>query len=110
MESVDFLAICTSIYSTSRERKKLLRSCSNPRPGSRLGVNFDITLLIRGCSSSTSSPEIDLRSQKRKNTPAKIIGETPTTKFQHLQVAGLCWRNVAVKTSTGRVTLTFDHG
>src|SRR5258707_10115808 len=25
---VDFLAICTSIYSTSRERKKLLRSCS----------------------------------------------------------------------------------
>ena len=24
-------------------------------------------------------------------------------------MAGLCWRNVTVKTSTGRVTLTFDH-
>src|SRR5260370_24978733 len=37
LATVVVLAICTSLYSTSRERKKLLRSCSNPRPGSRLG-------------------------------------------------------------------------
>src|SRR6266487_2120004 len=37
MESVDFLASCTSIYSIGRARKKLLLSCSNPRPDSCLG-------------------------------------------------------------------------
>jgi len=37
MESVDFLAMCTCIYSTSRERKRLFGFCFNPRPGSRLG-------------------------------------------------------------------------
>src|SRR5260370_29602546 len=33
----EIFAICTSLYSTSRERKKLLLSCSNPRPDSCLG-------------------------------------------------------------------------
>ncbi len=37
MESVDFLASCTYIYSIGRARKKLLLSCSNPRPDSCLG-------------------------------------------------------------------------
>src|SRR6266516_3281733 len=37
MESLDFLASCTSIYSIGRARKILLRSCSNPRPDSGLG-------------------------------------------------------------------------
>src|SRR5258708_29503421 len=37
MESVDFLASCTSLYSIGRARKKLLLSCSNPRPDSCLG-------------------------------------------------------------------------
>jgi len=37
MESVDFLAMCTCIYSTSRERKRLFGFCFNPWPGSRLG-------------------------------------------------------------------------
>jgi len=37
MESRDFLAICTSLYSTSLDAKKLLPSCSNPRPGASAG-------------------------------------------------------------------------
>jgi hypothetical protein len=34
----------------------------------------------------TSSQEIGLRSQRRKNALAKINGETPTTYFQHLHL------------------------
>jgi hypothetical protein len=37
MESVDVLAMCMCIYSTSRERKRSFGFCFNPRPGSRLG-------------------------------------------------------------------------
>src|SRR5258708_27725872 len=37
MESGDVLARCTSLYSIGRARKKLLLSCSNPRPDSCLG-------------------------------------------------------------------------
>jgi hypothetical protein len=37
MKSVDFLAMCTCIYSTSRERKRLFGCCFNPRPGFRVG-------------------------------------------------------------------------
>ena len=37
MESGDVLASCTSLYSIGRARKKLLLSCSNPRPDSCLG-------------------------------------------------------------------------
>src|SRR5216684_7662417 len=37
MESVDFLAMCTCIYSPSRERKRLFGCCFNPRPGFRVG-------------------------------------------------------------------------
>ena len=37
MESVDFLASCTCIYSTSRERKRLFGWCFHPRPGFRVG-------------------------------------------------------------------------
>src|ERR1700741_585881 len=37
MENGDFLASCTSLYSIGRARKKLLLSCSNPRPDSCLG-------------------------------------------------------------------------
>jgi hypothetical protein len=37
MESVDFLAMCTCIYSTGRERKRLFGCCFNPRPGFRVG-------------------------------------------------------------------------
>ena len=37
MESVDFLAMCTCIYSPSRERKRLFGFCFNPRPGFRVG-------------------------------------------------------------------------
>ncbi|SRR5258707_10672338 len=36
MESVDFLAMCTCIYSTSRERKRLFGCCFHPRPGFRV--------------------------------------------------------------------------
>ena len=48
---------------------------------------FAISLLIRGRSFWTSSPEIGLRSQRRKNALARIIGETLTTSFQHLHLA-----------------------
>ena len=37
MESGDFLAICTCIYSTSRERKRLFGCCFHPRPAFRVG-------------------------------------------------------------------------
>ena len=38
-----------------------------------------ITLLIRGYSSLASNLEISLRSRRKKNALARIIGETPTT-------------------------------
>ncbi len=43
-----------------------------------------ITLLIRGCSSSASSLEIGLRSERRGNAPARRMRATPTTSFQHV--------------------------
>ena len=43
-------------------------------------------MLIRGCSSLTGSPGISLRSQRRKNAPARIVSETLTTQFQHSHI------------------------
>jgi hypothetical protein len=44
-----------------------------------------ITLLIRGHSSSVSSLEIGVGSQRRENSLTRIIAETPTASFQYLQ-------------------------
>lgn len=45
-----------------------------------------VTLLIGGRSSSASSFEIGVGSQRSGNPLARIIGETPTASFQYLRV------------------------
>jgi len=63
MESVDFLAICTCIYSTSRERKRLFGCCFHPRPGFRVGKISQcawpgLTKAQHGCCGSLSSTNL----------------------------------------------------
>src|SRR6266516_5817940 len=58
-----FLAMCTSIYSTSRERKRLFGCCFHPRPGFRVGKISQcacpgLTKAQHGCGGSLSSTNL----------------------------------------------------